>query len=217
MSNKSLKSLPLLPLRDIVVFPGMVAPLFVGRKQSVNALNQAMTGDKKIFLLTQKDSDVENPKSENLYNLGTVSKILQLLKLPDGTIKVLVEGLQRANLKNLNISKDVLTSDVKLIDNKVDNNSKLKALSKIVIEQFEEYIKVNKKLPSDLINNLKSTSDPNKISDLITINLNISLEQKQELLELTDVDKRLDKIYSYLLAEIDSLQVEKKIKGRVSF
>ena len=215
MSNKSLKSLPLLPLRDIVVFPGMVAPLFVGRKQSVNALNQAMTGDKKIFLLTQKDSDVENPKSENLYNLGTVSKILQLLKLPDGTIKVLVEGLQRANLKNLNISKDVLTSDVKLIDNKVDNNSKLKALSKIVIEQFEEYIKVNKKLPSDLINNLKSTSDPNKISDLITINLNISLEQKQELLELTDVDKRLDKIYSYLLAEIDSLQVEKKIKGRV--
>ncbi len=215
MSNRSLKSLPLLPLRDIVVFPGMVAPLFVGRKQSVNALNQAMTGDKKIFLLTQKDSDVENPKSANLYNLGTVSKILQLLKLPDGTIKVLVEGLQRANLKNLKPNKDLIISDVKLIDDKVNNSSKIKALSKIVIEQFEEYIKVNKKLPSDLINNLKSTRDPNKISDLITINLNISLEQKQELLELIDIDKRLDKIYSYLLAEIDSLQVEKKIKGRV--
>ena len=206
------KSLPLLPLRDIVVFPGMVAPLFVGRKQSVNALNHVMTDDKKIFLLTQKDSDVENPKFENLYKSGTIAKVLQLLKLPDGTIKVLVEGLQRANLKNLNTNKDFTIANIQIINKKTNSNTKLKALTKIVIEQFEEYSKVNKKLPTDLINNLKSTSDANKISDLISVNLGISLEQKQELLELSDLEKRLDKIYSYLLAEIDSLQVEKKNK-----
>ena len=209
------KYLPLLPLRDIVVFPGMVAPLFVGRKQSVNALNHAMTDDKKIFLVTQKDSDVENPKIENLYKTGTVAKVLQLLKLPDGTIKVLVEGIQRANLKILNTNKDYTIANIQILNKKIAPNPKLKALSKIVIEQFEEYIKVNKKLSTDLINNLKATSDPNKISDLISVNLGISLEQKQELLDLYDLETRLDKIYSYLLSEIDSFQVEKKIKGRV--
>ncbi len=209
------KSLPLLPLRDIVVFPGMVAPLFVGRKQSVNALNHAMTADKKIFLLTQKDSDIENPNLENLYKWGTVAKVLQLLKLPDGTIKVLVEGLYRGYLKNLENNNDFISANLKIYEKKINLNSKIKALSKLVIEQFEEYIKVNKKLPSDLINNLKSTNDPNKISDLISVNLGISIEQKQELLEISDLDKRLDKIYSYLLSEIDSFQVEKKIKGRV--
>ena len=209
------KIVPLLPLRDIVVFPGMVAPLFVGRKLSVNALNHVMTGDKKIFLVTQKDSDVENPNIDNLYQCGTIAKVLQLLKLPDGTIKVLVEGLQRANIKNIINNKDFTSANIQLVNKKMLSNPKLKALTKIVIEQFEEYIKVNKKLPSDLLNNLKSSSDPVKISDLISVNLGISLEQKQELLELHDTEKRLDKIYSYLLSEIDSFQVEKKIKGRV--
>tara|TARA_B100000029_G_scaffold475096_1_gene518093 strand:- start:453 stop:2846 length:2394 start_codon:yes stop_codon:yes gene_type:complete len=211
----NIKSIPLLPLRDIVVFPGMVAPLFVGRKQSVNSLNHVMTDDKKIFLVTQKDSDVEIPGIENLYQYGTVAKVLQLLKLPDGTIKVLVEGLHRASIKSLNTNKGFTIANIKFLNKKIISNSKLKALSKIVVEQFEEYIKLNKKLPSDIINNLKSTSDPNKISDLISVNLNISLEQKQELLEQIDLEKRLDKIYSYLLSEIDSFQVEKKIKGRV--
>ena len=211
----NIKTIPILPLRDIVVFPGMVAPLFVGRKQSVNALNYVMTEDKKIFLLTQKDSDVENPSIENLYNCGTVAKILQLLKLPDGTIKVLVEGLTRANVKTLNSNQNFTTANIKILNNKTGSSTKLRALSKVVIEQFEEYIKVNKKLPADLINNLKTTSDPNKISDLISVNLGVSLKQKQELLEISDLEKRLDKIYSYLLSEIDSFQVEKKIKGRV--
>ena len=192
------KTIPLLPLRDIVVFPGMVAPLFVGRKLSVNALNHVMTDDKKIFLVTQKDSDVENPNIDNLYQCGTIAKVLQLLKLPDGTIKVLVEGLQRANLKNLNTNKDFTIANIQIINKKTNSNTKLKALTKIVIEQFEEYSKVNKKLPTDLINNLKSISDANKISDLISVNLGISLEQKQELLELSDLEKRLDKIYSFV-------------------
>lgn len=209
------KSIPLLPLRDIVVFPGMVAPLFVGRKQSVNALNNAMTGDKRIFLISQKDSEVDKPNFENLYKCGTVAKVLQLLKLPDGTIKVLVEGIERANLKSIDINKDFISANINLIERKSKINSKIKALTKIVIEQFEEYTKVNKKLPSDLNNNLKSISDPNKISDLVSVNLNITLEQKQELLELVGLEQRLDKIYSYLVEEIDSFQVEKKIKGRV--
>ncbi len=210
-----IKSIPVLPLRDIVVFPGMVAPLFVGRKHSVNALNYVMTADKKIFLLAQKDSEVESPKTENLYSCGTVAKVLQLLKLPDGTIKVLVEGIERANLKSLNFNKDYLIASINTHNKKINTNTKVKALTKVVIEQFEDYIKVNKKLPSDLSGNLKSISDSNKIADLVSVNLSISMEQKQELLEITDLEKRLDKIYSYLVAEIDSFQVEKKIKGRV--
>ena len=211
----NIKHIPVLPLRDIVVFPAMVAPLFVGRKQSVNALNNVMTGDKKILLLAQKDSDVENPGINNLYKCGTIAKVLQLLKLPDGTIKVLVEGLERANLTKLNLNKDYLTANVDIIVKKTKTNSKIKALSKVVVEQFEEYIKLNKKLPSDLSGNLKNISDANKISDLVSVNLTISIKQKQELLELTDLEERLDKIYTHLVAEIDSFQVEKKIKGRV--
>ena len=209
------KSIPVLPLRDIVVFPGMVAPLFVGRKQSVNALNHVMSSDKEILLLAQKDSDVENPKPNNLYKWGTIAKVLQLLKLPDGTIKVLVEGIDRANLSKLSSNKDYLTANVEVLVKKTKTNVKIKALSKVVIEQFEEYIKLNKKLPSDLIGNLKSITDANKISDLVSVNLAISIKQKQELLELIDLEQRLDKIYSHLMAEIDSFQVEKKIKGRV--
>ena len=147
----NIKQLPVLPLRDIVVFPGMVAPLFVGRKQSVNALNHVMLTDKRILLLAQKDSDVENPSANNLYKFGTVAKVLQLLKLPDGTIKVLVEGIERANLSKLNVNKDYLTANIEILIKKTKVNAKIKALSKIVVEQFEEYIKLNKKLPSDLV------------------------------------------------------------------
>ncbi len=211
----NIKFLPVLPLRDIVVFPGMVAPLFVGRKQSVNALNNVMTGDKKILLITQKDSEVDNPNFDNLYKYGTIAKVLQLLKLPDGTIKVLVEGIERAKLNSIDITKDFLSANIKLENKKTKINSKIKALTKVVIEQFEEYVKVNKKLSSDLNNNLKSINDPNKLSDLVSVNLSISLAQKQELLELINLEERLDKIYTYLVSEIDSFQVEKKIKGRV--
>ena len=209
------KTLPVLPLRDIVVFPGMVAPLFVGRKQSVNALNHVMTSDKKIFLLAQKDSEIDNPSIDNLYKWGTVAKVLQLLKLPDGTIKVLVEGIERAKYKNISFNKDYINANIKTFERKTAFNSKVKALTKLVVEHFEEYIKLNKKLPSDLTNNLRSIADPNRIADLISVNLNISIEQKQEILEFIDLEKRLDKIYSYLVSEIDSFQVEKKIKGRV--
>ena len=204
--------LPVLPLRDIVVFPGMVAPLFVGRKQSVNALNHAMTSDKKIFLLAQKNSEIDNPNKSDLYNWGTIAKVLQLLKLPDGTIKVLVEGITRAKLSSLNVSSDFLTAKIKQLDSKYKNNNKLKALAKIVIDQFQDYSKINKKIPSDIVNNLLSMNDANKIADVVSISLNISMEQKQELLEMQNLEDRLNKIHIYLVSEIDSFQMEKRLR-----
>ncbi len=207
--------LPTLPLRDIVVFPNMVAPLFVGRKQSVNALNNVMSGDKKIFLLTQKNSEVDNPVEDNLYRYGTVAKVIQLLKLPDGTLKVLVEGLYKAKVEKLVFNKDFTIATILQIKNNEKKSVKVKALQKLIIEQFEEYQKINKKITVDLVSNIKSMSDLNKISDTIVANLNISLDQKQEILEIDKLEDKLNKIYGYLVSEIDSFQVEKKIKGRV--
>jgi len=209
------QSIPVLPLRDIVVFPHMVAPLFVGRKQSVNALNNVMTGDKKIFLLAQKNSETDNPNETSLYKYGTIAKVLQLLKLPDGTIKVLVEGIERAKVIKLIINKDLISANVSLLDTSYKENSDIKALIKVVVEQFEDYHKINKKIPVDIINNLKSYTNGNKIAEVIASNLNIDLSQKQEILEITSLEDSLNKIYSYIIAEIDSFQVEKKIKGRV--
>ena len=210
-----LLNLPILPLRDIVVFPHMVAPLFVGRKMSINALNKVMLSDKKILLITQKSSDIDNPSPKNLYNFGTVAKILQLLKLPDGTVKVLVEGLERAKVYEIKDNNDFLLGNYKNVQLENKNKSKVKALTKIVIEQFDSYQKINKKVPVEVINNIKSYTDSNKISDVIIANLNISLDQKQKLLEINSTEDILEKIYNFLLSEIDTIQVEKKIKGRV--
>ncbi len=207
--------IPVLPLRDIVVFPNMVAPLFVGREQSVNALNHVMTGDKKIFLLSQKNSKVDNPNKENLYSFGTVAKIIQLLKLPDGTLKVLVEGAYRAKVNKINFNKDFITASITEINQKTKKNSSIKALQKLIIEQFVEFQKINKKVSLDVINNVKVLNDPDKIADIISSNISISLSQKQSILEIIDTEERLNKIYGYLVSEIDSFQVEKKIKGRV--
>ena len=208
-------NIPVLPLRDIVVFPNMVAPLFVGREQSVNALNHVMTGDKKIFLLSQKNSKVDNPNKENLYSFGTVAKIIQLLKLPDGTLKVLVEGIERAKVNKINFNKEFITASVTEIKQKTKKNSNIKALQKLIIEQFVEFQKINKKVSQDVINNVKALNDPDKIVDIIVSNISISISQKQEILEMINTEDRLNKIYGYLVSEIDSFQVEKKIKGRV--
>ena len=207
--------IPVLPLRDIVVFPNMVAPLFVGREQSVNALNHVMKGDKKIFLISQKNSKVDNPNKENLYSFGTVAKIIQLLKLPDGTLKVLVEGIQRAKANQINFNKEYITASITEINNKTKKNSNIKALQKLIVEQFTEFQKINKKVSLDVINNVKLSNNPDKIVDIIVSNISISISQKQEILEITNTEERLNKIYGYLVSEIDSFQVEKKIKGRV--
>ncbi len=211
----SKNTIPVLPLRDIVVFPNMVAPLFVGREQSVNALNHVMTSDKKIFLLSQKNSKIDNPNKENLYSVGTIAKIIQLLKLPDGTLKVLVEGIQRAKINKINFNKEFITATVIEINQKTKKNSNIRALQKLIIEQFVEFQKINKKVSLDVVNNIRSFSDPDKIVDAIVSNISISLSQKQEILEITNTEDRLNKVYGYLVSEIDSFQVEKKIKGRV--
>ena len=209
------QSIPVLPLRDIVVFPHMIAPLFVGRKPSVNALNNVMIKDKQILLVTQKNSDIDNPKTEDLYRVGTLAKILQLLKLPDGTIKVLVEGLERVKIIKLESSSDFLIADYSILKIKTKSNNNIRALVKIIIEQFESYQKINKKLSTEIVNNIKSYNDFNKLADVVIANLNINLSKKQELLEMPLLEDRLDRIYGSLVAEIDAMQIEKKIKGRV--
>jgi len=209
------QQIPILPLRDIVVFPHMVAPLFVGRKPSIKALNNVMLRDKRILLITQKNSEVDNPKPEDLYNCGTLAKVLQLLKLPDGTIKVLMEGLERVNIITLEDTGDFLRASYSALSIKEKNTANIIALSKMIKDQFESYHKINTKIPIEVVNNIKSYSDFNKLADVVTANLNINLSQKQKLLEMQSLASRLDKIYGYLVSEIDALQVEKKIKGRV--
>ncbi len=208
-------TIPVLPLRDIVVFPNMIAPLFVGRDQSVNALNNVMTTDKKIFLISQKNSKIDNPNKDNLYSFGTVAKVIQLLKLPDGTLKVLVEGIHRAKVEKINFNKDFISASISEINYKTKKNSNIRALQKLIIEQFTEFQKINKKVSLDIINNVKSITDPDKIVDIIASNISISISQKQEILEIINTEDRLNKTYGHLVSEIDSFQVEKKIKGRV--
>ena len=209
------QQIPVLPLRDIVVFPHMVAPLFVGRQPSVKALNNVMTKDKKILLITQKNSEVDSPKPENLYKCGTLAKVLQLLKLPDGTIKVLVEGFERVRILSIEDSGDFLRASYSILSVKEKNTTNIMALAKIIKDQFESYQKINKKISIDVVNNIKTYNDFNKLADVVIANLNINLPQKQKLLETKSLESRLDKIYGYLVSEIDALQVEKKIKGRV--
>ena len=210
-----LTNIPVLPLRDIVVFPHMVAPLFVGRKLSINALNYVMAKDKIILLITQKQSEIDNPKPKNLYNIGTIAKILQLLKLPDGTIKVLVEGLEKVEVKNILETEEFIIADCSIIKQDSKLGSKVKALLKLIIDQFESYQKINKNVAIEVVNNVRLYTEPNKIVDIIIANLNINIEQKQELLGMKSTVARLEKLYNYLVSEIDTLQVEKKIKGRV--
>mgnify|MGYP003323544014 CR=1 FL=1 len=190
--------IPVLPLRDIVVFPQMVVPLFVGRKLSVNALNNVMKYNKKILLIAQNNSEIDNPTSENLYRVGTLAKILQLLKLPDGTIKVLVEGLERVKVSKIHQTKDFIIANYSFIKPVDKNVSKAKALMKIILEQFESYHKINKKIPIESFNNIRSNIDSDKFADVLVANLNISLSQKQELLEIISTVKRLEKIHDYL-------------------
>ncbi len=211
----SINTIPVLPLRDIVVFPHMVAPLFVGRKLSINALNLVMAGDKRIVLITQKNAEIDNPTSNDLFNYGTLAKILQLLKLPDGTIKVLVEGIERIKVNQFIDDNNYLSANISSLKINNKNSSKIKALIKIVVEQFESYHKINKKIPLEVLNSIRGVTDGNRIADLITSNLNIGLKQKQEILEIFSTEKRLDKIYAYLISEVDTMQVERKIKGRV--
>ena len=206
---------PVLPLRDIVVFPHMIVPLFVGRDKSVKALEDVMQDDKQILLVAQKDAGQDDPAVEDIYEMGTIGTVLQLLKLPDGTVKVLVEGSQRAKIVRYTENDDFFQAEAELLDDAVDDSKDLEALSRSVVTQFEQYIKLNKKIPPEVLVSLNQIEDPGKLSDTIASHLALKISEKQELLEFVSAADRLERAYSFMESEIGVLQVEKRIRNRV--
>jgi len=206
---------PVLPLRDIVVFPHMIVPLFVGREKSVKALENVMSDDKKILLVSQKDANDDDPAVEDIFTVGTVATVLQLLKLPDGTVKVLVEGGARAKIVRYLDNDDFFEAEAVLDHPPVEDSKDLRALVGSVIKQFGQYIKVNKKIPREALTAVEQIDDPAKLSDVVASYLSLTISSRQELLENSDLLSRLEKIYSVMEGEIGVMQVEKKIRHRV--
>ena len=206
---------PLLPLRDIVIFPSMVIPLFVGREKSIRALQEVMKSDKSIVLITQKNSEIDDPEDKDLFSYGCLSKILQLLKLPDGTVKVLVEGEKRVKiLKHNDKEGRFLTCEVEVVEDQ--NTSKdLDTFAISLIKKYEKLLILNKKDFNESANNLNNLKNASQIANNISSNLNIPIFEKQELLEIIDLKKRLEKIHTIIEKETSVLSVEKKIRGRV--
>jgi len=207
--------LPCLPLRDIVVFPGMIVPLFVGRDKSIKALNEVMKTNKKIILVTQKNPEIDDPTEANLYSVGCESKILQLLKLPDGTVKVLVEGLNRIKILECKNDKDFMKTTGEIALDIFDSKEDLLPFAIAMIRKLEKLTNLSKKIPSDLLNSLKEQKNTTKIADHISGQLNITIPEKQKLLETLDLKKRLEKLMEHINNEINVIGVEKRIRGRV--
>ena len=209
------QSVPVLPLRDVVVYPHMVIPLFVGREKSIQALDVAMHGDKRIMLIAQKQADVDDPKVEDLYRIGTLATILQLLKLPDGTVKVLVEGVDRAHIDKLEAG-DYYSADVTLQpDGETYDEREMDVLGRSVISQFEQYVKLNKKVPPEVLTALAGIEHAGRLADTVAAHMSLKLGEKQKVLEILDVRKRLEHILVAIEGEMDVLQIEKRIRGRV--
>ncbi|MDF1681388.1 endopeptidase La [Ponticaulis sp.] len=209
------KKLPVLPLRDIVVFPNMVAPLFVGREKSVRALDIVEDGENEIMLIAQRDATVDEPVAEDLYAIGTVATILQLLKLPDGTVKVLVEGKSRAKMVTLEDQGDFFEAEVELLEDDTEANEEVETLARAVVEQFEGYVKLNRKVPPEAVASISEIEDPLRLADSVAAQLSVKLNEKQALLELNNVTERLERVFSLMEGEIGMLQMERKIKNRV--
>ncbi|MHB1532067.1 endopeptidase La [Acidithiobacillus sp.] len=206
---------PVLPLRDVVVFPFMVIPLFVGRAKSIHALEEAMGGDKQVLLVAQKNAADDDPQPEGIFRVGTLATILQLLKLPDGTVKVLVEGTDRARLVSFLPGADSLRAQVQVIESDKLADRESEALMRSVSNQFESYVKLNKKIPPEILSTLASMDDPARLADTVAAHLSLKLEEKQEILEKADTRARLEHLLGMMESEIDLLQVEKRIRGRV--
>jgi ATP-dependent Lon protease len=206
---------PLLPLRDVVVFPHMVIPLFVGRAKSIKALEAAMEAGKSIVLVAQKSAAKDEPATEDIYRIGSIANILQMLKLPDGTVKVLVEGTQRARVIDVFDDKSHLDATIEAIPADEHPDSEAEAMRRALISQFDQYVKLNKKIPPEILTSLAGIDDAGRLADTIAAHLPLKLEQKQEVLEIFDVRKRLEHLLGLLEAELDIMQVEKRIRGRV--
>ncbi|MDQ7000195.1 MAG: LON peptidase substrate-binding domain-containing protein, partial [Mariprofundus sp.] len=207
--------LPVLPLRDIVVFPHMIVPLFVGRDKSVKALEEVMASDKKILLLAQKDASNDDPGADDLYSIGTLGNILQLLKLPDGTIKVLVEGGARLLVDELIPDGEYLRGRYSLMPDISEDEHELDAVARSLIQQFESYVKLNKKLPPEVMVSVSAVDEVDKLADTIAAHLNLKVEDKQLLLEMPSVIGRLERLYAHMEDEMELLQVDKRIRSRV--
>ena len=207
--------LPVLPLRDVVVYPHMVIPLFVGREKSIEALNAAMNNNKQILLVAQKSAEIDDPSMEDTYDVGTLATILQLLKLPDGTIKVLVEGVQRAKVESLESTGDFYTGTVTGIDDEHAEERESEVLSRTLMDLFDQYVKLNKKVPPEVLTSLAGIDEPSRLADTVAAHMSLKLEEKQGVLEIIDVRARMEHLMSLIEAELDLLQVEKRIRGRV--
>jgi len=216
--NDQLQVMPVLPLRDVVVYPYMVIPLFVGREKSILALEAAMEEDKQILLIAQKNASQDEPDAEDLYSVGTVANILQLLKLPDGTIKVLVEGGERARVIHLLGTDEYFKAQISLIESaesKTLENRESEVLMRSVLAQFDQYVKLSKKVPPEILSSLASIEEPGRLADTIAAHMSLKIDEKQKILEMASLRERLEHLIGLMEAEIDLLQVEKRIRGRV--
>src|SRR5687767_10094840 len=214
-SPPGLESVPVLPLRDVVVYPHMVIPLFVGREKSIQALDVAMRADKRIMLVAQRQPDVDDPKVDDLYRIGTVATVLQLLKLPDGTVKVLVEGVDRARIDKLHSGEHYSADATPLPDAEGYDERELDVLGRSVISQFEQYVKLNKKVPPEVLTALAGIEHAGRLADTVAAHMSLKLPEKQKVLEILDIRKRLEHILVAIEGEMDVLQIEKRIRGRV--
>lgn len=208
-------TLPLLPLRDVVVFPHMVIPLFVGRPKSIKALEAAMEQGKSIMLAAQKAAAKDEPSAADIYEIGCIANILQMLKLPDGTVKVLVEGSQRARIDTINDGATHFTAQLTPVESEIGDDSEVEAMRRAIVQQFDQYVKLNKKIPPEILASLAGIDDAGRLADTVAAHLPLKLEQKQVILEIFNVAKRLEHLLGQLEGELDILQVEKRIRGRV--
>ncbi len=208
-------TLPLLPLRDVVVFPHMVIPLFVGRPKSIKALEAAMEAGKSIMLVAQKNAAKDEPTAEDIYEIGCMANILQMLKLPDGTVKVLVEGAQRARIERIEEGVSHFTADVVPVVPDLQPTAEAEALRRAIVSQFDQYVKLNKKIPAEILTSIAGIDEAGRLADTIAAHLPLKLEQKQKILEMHGLNERLEHLLAQLETEIDILQVEKRIRGRV--
>jgi ATP-dependent Lon protease len=213
--DSTLQDIPLLPLRDLVVYPHMVTPLFVGRGKSIEALERGMATDKQVLLVAQKNPQQDDPKAKDLYTIGTLASILQLLKLPDGTVKVLIEGRERAIINDIKDEGPFFSADVELIPSTDVFTREAEALSATLLQQFEQYVNLSKKVPTEVIASLSGIEDPGRLADTITAHMSLDLSKKQSILEMDSVPIRITRLLELIDTEIDVFQVEKKIRGRV--
>ncbi|MGD8937858.1 MAG: endopeptidase La [Gammaproteobacteria bacterium] len=215
--NDQLQVMPVLPLRDVVVYPFMVIPLFVGREKSIQALEKAMDENKQILLVAQKNASQDEPEIEDLYRIGTIANILQLLKLPDGTIKVLVEGSERAKIINFMGTEEYFNAQISTVETALasEEDRESEVLMRSVMTQFDQYVKLSKKVPPEILSSLSSIDEPGRLADTIAAHMSLKIDEKQKILEMIDLHERLEHLIGLMEAEIDLLQVEKRIRGRV--